>query len=115
VTGYWEGQQRPICYAPESSNVLAEALVRGKDERSALEQAKGNWSKEPFFNSPGGEGTTTAAILAWRDGDAFAPPYDQAWLAWADGIATPLSKWWSGRTGNANPAPTPQNLSRKKA
>jgi len=115
VTGYWEGQQRPICYAPESSNVLAVALARGNDASSALEQAKSNWSKEPFFNSPGGEGTTTVASLVWRDGDAFAPPYDQAWLALANEIATPLSNWWSGRTGDANPAPTSQKLSRKKA
>lgn len=94
VTGYAEGQQRPLCFAPATSHRLVEALEKGNGESAALEMAGANWSSEPYGSQPGGEGTAPAATLAWRDADPFAPPNDRAWLQWANEVAAPLRRWW---------------------
>ncbi len=101
LAGYRQGQRQPLPYAPTTSDVLATALTGSPAEAaSALEQAEAKWHAEPFGGQPGGEGTTPAAALAWRDADAFAPEHRDAWLYWARTIAAPLRAWW-----NASPTP----------
>ena len=115
IDGYRQGQQRPLCYAPSTSNALGDALASGQEESSAMEKAWDSWSREPFESQPGGEGTTPAATLAWRDPDPFATPHDQDWIRWATDVAVPLSGWWSEPVGQPNTAAAPKTPARKKA
>jgi exodeoxyribonuclease V gamma subunit len=114
IEGYWQGQRRPLCFAPAASSVLAKALAAGKDEVEALEQARGEWNREPYRDRPGGEGMAPEAQLAWRDADPFAAPHDQEWIRWAREVATPLNDWWHGSTGAAGAEPAPKKNSRRK-
>lgn len=96
LAGYRLGQRQPLPYAPATSDLLATALAGAPaEEEAALEQAKSSWNADPFGSQPGGEGTTPAAALAWRDSDAFAPEHREAWLHWARAIAAPLRAWWN--------------------
>ncbi|MCX6938148.1 MAG: exodeoxyribonuclease V subunit gamma [Verrucomicrobia bacterium] len=97
LAGYRAGQARPLEYAPETSAALAKALTKA-DPATALETAEATWTREPYKNQPGGEGTTTDAQLAWRETDPFAEPHASAWLAWAESVAAPLQTWWSSAT-----------------
>lgn len=95
IDGYRVGQTTPLCYAPNTSAQLANALVKANDdETTALLKAGAEWEK-PGFNSPDGEGLMPAAQLAWRDTHPFAPPHDAAWLTWARRVAAPLHAWWN--------------------
>ena len=115
VSGYRQGQRQPLAFAPATSRALADALADGEDAPSALAQANASWSREPFQDQPGGEGTSPTAALAWRDADPFAPPHPDAWVHWARAVAAPASHWWSGQPGDDAPAPAPAPPSRPPA
>lgn len=90
VGGFIEGRNRPLRYAPSTSNVLAKAMEQ-ETEEDPLSKAADEWGKEGGgFGAPG-EGTTPAALWAWRDRDPFADP--DAWHDWAERIAMPLRTW----------------------
>ncbi|MBK8475101.1 MAG: exodeoxyribonuclease V subunit gamma [Opitutaceae bacterium] len=117
LAGYRLGQRQPLPYAPTTSDLLASALASGPAaEESALEQAEARWHADSFGGQPGGEGTTPAAALAWRDADAFAPPHRDAWLHWARAIAAPLRAWWNAPVDPAtSPAAAPTQPTRPQA
>ncbi len=94
VTGYFEGQSRPLCFAPAASEACAAKLDGKGDGSAGVSAAVRAWSKEPFHDQPGGEGTTAAARLAWRDADPFTLPLHEEWLKWATTISGPLKAWW---------------------
>ena len=108
VDGFRRGQRRPLCFAPASSAALAGALAKGETELSALDSAGASWGREPFQGQPGGEGTTPAALLAWRDSDPFATPYGEEWIRWAKTVAAPLQAWWSGQSPEPAEDPAPK-------
>lgn len=95
LAGYWEGHRHPLCFAPKTSTALLEARKKGLDGPDLIDAAKSVWSQAAFGNQPGGEGTTPAALLAWRDADPFAPPLDADWNKWAESVASPLGSWWA--------------------
>ena len=115
IDGFRQGQFRPLCYAPASSDEFAGALAKGKDERSALESAGASWARESFQGQPGGEGTTPAALLTWRDSDPFATPHSEEWIRWAKAVAVPLRAWWSGQAGQSAQGSAPKTGAGKKA
>jgi exodeoxyribonuclease V gamma subunit len=93
VTGYLEGQSRPLCYAPATSDAYAKACKNwaAQADADALTAASDKWNDEPF-NGPKGEGFSEAAQLAWRDQEPFAHAPD--WHRWAIEIASPLRTWF---------------------
>ncbi|MEI8340601.1 MAG: hypothetical protein WCH43_03580, partial [Verrucomicrobiota bacterium] len=94
VDGFLQGQGRPLCYAPATSDAYAKACepCDGKPNENALKKAADKWIEEPFNSSPG-EGFSTAAKLAWRDQDPFA--FHEEWHHWACAIAKPLHVWFT--------------------
>lgn len=115
VTGYQEGQRQPLCFAPATSHVLAEALAKGKDTKTALEAAKTKWSETGFGDAPSGEGLARAAQLAWRDRDPFLETQCPFWLFWSGQVSAPLSQWWKGSDSSAASPAAPTKTARKKA
>ena len=115
VSGYRQGQRQPLAFAPATSRALADALADGEDATAALEKANASWSREPFRETPGGEGTSPTSALAWRDADPFAPPHPDAWVHWAREVTAPASHWWSGQTGAVAPAAAPAPPARPPA
>ena len=95
VLGYHAGLERPLSYAPGVSDKLAKALLNDVEQEIALQQAIDEWSREAFDDKPAGEGLASAAALAWRDCEPFAPPHDQQWIRWARAIAAPMAQWWN--------------------
>lgn len=112
VEGFQLGQKRPLCYAPATSAEIAGVLGSDGNDDAALERGEGSWSREPFNGQPGGEGTTPAAMLAWRDNDPFAAPHGREWLRWTREFALPMQAWWEG---NDEAAAAPKSTSRRKA
>jgi exodeoxyribonuclease V gamma subunit len=80
VAGFLQGQGRPLCYAP----ITSDKLIDG-NEKAATE-----WEREDKGHG-GGEGQKAASRLAWRDRDAFENIDD--WLVWKDAVAQPLKAW----------------------
>jgi exodeoxyribonuclease V gamma subunit len=80
VEGYFEGLNRPLCYAPMTSNELIESLEKARKEWGREDQGYG-----------GGEGQKESAKLAWRDSEPFAHISD--WERWQSAVAMPLKKW----------------------
>ncbi len=115
VRGYQDGQRQPLCFAPTTSHVLAEALAKGKDTESALESAKTKWSETGFGDAPSGEGLARAAQLAWRDRDPFKETQCSFWLFWSEQISAPLSQWWKGFDSSVASPAAPAKTSHKKA
>jgi exodeoxyribonuclease V gamma subunit len=97
VKGFLEGGDRPLCYAPATSERYAASLEEGFifDPDRLRAAAESLWSPEGGYVS--GEGLTPAAQLAWRDQDPFSidgePCLAEAWHAWAECIALPLLQW----------------------
>jgi exonuclease V gamma subunit len=90
-----QGQSRPICYAPETSDAYAKAVEDWGDapDETALEKASDEWNREPSkHNNSAGEGCSPGAQIAWRDQDPFAQ--QEAWHQWARNIARPLRAWF---------------------
>lgn len=95
VAGYLLGRQRPLCYAPETSNDISKKLdpdgrTPAPDLATAIQEAKAaRW--DPGFGDNENEGDMASAKIAWRDTDPFAEHGE--WKRWADTIATPLRNW----------------------
>lgn len=91
IQGYLEGQQRPLCYAPETSEDFFKRLERGEDPKEALRSAAvAKWfGSGPYASIC--EGSGEAACLAWRDLNPFEDA--QSWERWARGISCPLRDW----------------------
>ena len=95
VAAYLLGRQRPLCYAPATSNEISkkldpEARNPAPDLATAIQQAKASqW--DPGFGDNENEGDKASAKIAWRDLDPFED-HDE-WKRWADDVATPLRKW----------------------
>ena len=95
VAAYLLGRQRPICYAPATSNEISkkldpEAKNPAPDLATAIQQAKAaKW--DPGFGDNENEGDKASAKIAWRDLDPFED--HEEWKRWAETIATPLRKW----------------------
>jgi exodeoxyribonuclease V gamma subunit len=92
VAGYVEGQSRPLCYAPATSDAYAKACQHwgAQADQNAIDAASDKWNEEPF-SGPKGEGFSEFAQVAWRDQDPFA--YAPEWHRWAAAIANPLRTW----------------------
>ena len=96
VCGYLLGRQRPLCYAPATSDAIAGGLYPEKDANrldlpAAIQKARaGVWDRKSFGNMEG-EGEKAAARMAWRDRDPFAE--QQEWKHWVDTVAGPLRNW----------------------
>jgi exonuclease V gamma subunit len=89
VRGSFDGQARPLRFAPAASHALAKAL--GKTPELAVEVAEATWWKRGGFGNPDGEGWSESAQLAWRDRDPFE---DRAeWQHYAEAISAPLFQW----------------------
>jgi len=129
LAGYRAGQNSPLAFAPETSQALHTALQKA-DGTTALEVAEAAWQREPFEQSPAGEGLAPAAHLAWRDQDPFTGASAAAWLEWARLVAAPLEQWWLGKpitpltppaavpapaAAAATPAPAPPNPASARA
>ena len=86
-----EGQQRPLCYGPETSEEFFKKLEKGEDPKEALRRAaEAKW----FRSGPYAiicEGADEAASLAWRDLDPFLDA--QSCERWARGVSQPLRSW----------------------
>jgi exodeoxyribonuclease V gamma subunit len=80
VEGYLQGQSRPLCYAPMTSD----KLIAGE------KQAVAEWTKDDGRSEPG-EGRKETSRLAWRDRDTFEKIDD--WNAWKEAVAQPLKAW----------------------
>jgi len=93
IKGFLQGQSRPLCYAPDTSRVYAEAcqLWEAGSDEPALGKASGEWNKEAYNHQGGGEGQAPAVALAWRDQDPFV--HDELWHQWARDVAKPLQTW----------------------
>ena len=100
IAGCLQGRLAPLCYAPETSATMLSGLKKS-DTSAALADARSAWSKEAGSFGSGGEGLASAAQLAWRDADPFAPPLDAEWLRWAGVVAAPLDAWWNARPATA--------------
>ena len=96
VAGYLEGQSRPLCYAPATSDVYAKSCQAWGEQpdKDALDAASDQWNDVPF-NGQKGEGFSAAAQLAWRDQEPFL--HDLEWHRWAAWIANPLRAWFGSR------------------
>ncbi len=93
IAGFIQGQSRPLCYAPATSQRYAKKFSENHDPDAALNAAGIEWNKQAFKNSPQGEGLEPAARAAWRDRDPFE--FGAEWDYWASAIATPLAAWMS--------------------
>lgn len=91
VRGFSEGHRSPLAYGAATSEVFAKVFAKTGDGDVALGKAAATWNKQPFQNAPAGEGLSPAALIAWRDRDAFEE--SQSWIEWADAVAFPLRKW----------------------
>jgi exodeoxyribonuclease V gamma subunit len=97
IEGFLQGQVRPICYGPITSDAYVDAFARtgrqwdDEPDRDALASASGKWN-EAGRNRPPGEGLSASALLAWRDQDPFI--LDADWHKWARDIARPLRAWF---------------------
>ena len=78
--GFLQGQGRPLCYAPITSDKLIQS-----EEKAATE-----WEKEDKGHG-GGEGQKDSSRLAWRDRNPFEN-IDE-WNVWKDAVAQPLKTW----------------------
>jgi exodeoxyribonuclease V gamma subunit len=94
ISGYLQGQSRPICYAPNTSDAYVESCQQWEDapDENAVNKASEKWNAEPFNGAPG-EGFSASATLAWRDQDPFA--HGVEWHRWARDIAKPLRAWFN--------------------
>lgn len=86
VAGYLARSERPICYAPETSEQWA---------KKGPEAARQIWSADDAWNHTPGEGLRQAAALAWRDADPFGR--EAEWEFWVKTIARPLLTWRSSK------------------
>lgn len=92
VEGLFEGRSRPLCFALKTSGVIAKPPRNGwPDTAAALAAASKEWHRAARDGRSGGEGTSAAALIAWRDRD----PFDEAeeWMKWARRICEPLRQW----------------------
>ena len=80
MEGFLQGQGRPLCYAPITSDKLIQS-----EEKAATE-----WEKEDKGHG-GGEGQKDSSRLAWRDRNPFEN-IDE-WNVWKDAVAQPLKTW----------------------
>lgn len=99
ATGYLIGQQKPLCYAPETSRETVRKLnnKRPLPPVDALtEAARSKWFSSDFGGAMQ-EGESKEALLAWRDLDPFED--SEQWCYWAENIAKPLLQWEESREG----------------
>ncbi|HVE15128.1 MAG TPA: exodeoxyribonuclease V subunit gamma [Chthoniobacterales bacterium] len=89
VSGFVEGQSRPLGFALATSHVLAREIEK-KGLPDAWPAAVAEWGKEDR-GFGGGDGNELNARWAWRDGNPFADPGD--WSRWSREIAAPLRAW----------------------
>jgi len=80
IKGFLQGQSKPLCYAPITSN----KLIDGEDKAIA------EWRVEDKGHG-GGEGQKETSRLAWRDLDPFENMDE--WTIWKDAVALPLKTW----------------------
>ena len=91
VKGYLDGQLRPLCFSPTTSDELIKQLdgENGTPE-VALMAAISKWSAEDRGYGSG-EGQGASAVLAWRDRDPFEN--SDEWIALAETVSRPLRRW----------------------
>ena len=96
ISGFVEGQSRPLCFAPQTSDALSKNLTSNEelDLATALQRAKegkcGKWYGEDFLTGAR-EGGEASAQMAWRDLDPFEEA--EEWKRWAESISLPLRTW----------------------
>jgi len=96
VRFYLEGRMRPVCYAPATSDKIAESLEKNPGyNTAAIAAGRAEWEKKPRNSGPPGEGLDEAARLAWRDRDPFADTDE--WLELAAAISVPLRGWYKNK------------------
>ena len=98
VQGFLEGRLRPLCYAPGTSDEYVKRITsttRPKTPEEALGAMADQWNAVGRNGSPDGEGRSKTAMLAWRDQEAFAVRYHEAWKNWAEQIGKPLRSWFN--------------------
>jgi exodeoxyribonuclease V gamma subunit len=113
VAGYRAGQHRPLAFAPETSEALAEALAEEVDPEVALDAAREAWNNPGYGDQPAGEGAEPAAALAWRDADPFEGAEAEEWHRWARDVAAPLRAWW--KSAAVKPSPKAKGAARPTA
>lgn len=93
IDGFIAGQDRPLEYAPNTSDVCAKIFLKQQDENAALVAAEQKWFVQGFNGAPDGEGLQPAASLAWRDCNPFENKNRDEWIRWMEKIAIPLNGW----------------------
>jgi len=90
LAGFLQGQQRPLRFAPQASH----ALLAG-----GILNARKSWSSPGWDGSQQpGEGSSPAAMLAWRDSDPFKDEAAETeWRNWAESISRPMDFWKSSK------------------
>lgn len=104
VRGYLIGRNRPLCYAPETTDAYLKG-IEGTTKTAALPPAEAllkakasAWEGETRLHGSDekipNEGSTVPAKIAWRDRDPFASEEERAdWERWANDIGKPLRTW----------------------
>jgi exodeoxyribonuclease V gamma subunit len=85
LQGFLEGRERPLCYAPKTSQKLS----------AGLDKAKNEWNREDIGYG-GGEGLKESSKLAWRDRNPFLKNTESEktdWEKWGTSVAQPLEQW----------------------
>jgi exodeoxyribonuclease V gamma subunit len=98
IEGFLRGRDRPLRYAPSTSEDIAKHL-KGTNRTPAMslpeaaaKSRKTNWDpRAGSSNAASGEGESDAAKLAWRDIDPFADL--GKWNEWVTKVAEPLRSW----------------------
>ena len=92
VKGFLEGQHQLLCYAPETSKLIAGKLCgENQDAHQLVQNAASEWNRKEWNNIPGGEGSKDSSQLAWRDRDPFEHP--DSWVQWAKEVSLSLQAW----------------------
>ena len=112
VQGFLEGQLRPLCYAPQTTDRYVREAIKVEEKeipprlsemsevvKTAMDVAAKEWSQDSFSHSPGGEGTTRTSKLAWRDQDPTAGRFCREWHEWACKIGEPMRLWFTSQNG----------------
>ena len=95
ISGYLQGQVRPVCFAPTASEEYAEAMERRSRDPGIdpLARASGTWSAAAGAKQPAPESADPAALVVWRELDPFQPQFAPDWQHWAMGISASIRDW----------------------
>jgi exodeoxyribonuclease V gamma subunit len=93
LEGWQQGAVRPLCYAPQASEVMAKQWAEG-DANAAWQAGMEAWS-QPDQGYGGGEGVQAEASFVWRDCPLESERAE--WLEWARRVAAPLWEWRTSR------------------